>query len=77
MKPIITTLIVILSLVFGFGIYQNHQQKQIEKYWLKFANNAVINNDTKFLEFYEMHLYSLHTSSISEGWELYKRYCNK
>lgn len=77
MKQLVTTLIVIFSLVIGFGVYQSYQQRQIEKYWLKMANNAVVNNDAKFIEFYEDCMYSLHTLSIEEGWNLYERYCNK
>lgn len=77
MKVFISTLVVIFSIVISFGIYQSYQQRQIEKYWLKMANNAVVNNDAKFIEFYEDYMYSLHTLSISEGWNLYERYCNK
>ena len=77
MKVLISTLVAIFSIVVSLGIYQGYQQRQIEKYWLKMANNAVVNKDAKFIEFYENCIYSLHTSSISEGWELYERYCNK
>ena len=77
MKVFISTLVVIFSIVVSFGIYQGYQQRQIEKYWLKIANNAVVNNDAKFIKFYEDYMYSLHTLSISEGLEFYERYCNK
>ena len=77
MNKVIFSAIVLLSSIFVFGIYQGYQQKQVEKYWLKMANNAVVNKDAKFIEFYKTCVYSLHTSSISEGWELYERYCNK
>lgn len=77
MKVFISSLVVIYLIVISFGVYQNYQQRQIEKYWLKMANNAVVNNDAKFIEFYEDYMYSLHTLSISEGWEFYERYCNK
>lgn len=77
MKQVIITLVVIFSVAISFGVYQSYQQRQIKKYWLKMANNAVVNKDAKFIEFYENCIYSLHTSSISEGWELYERYCNK
>lgn len=77
MKAFISTLVVIFSIVMSFGFYQHHQQKQVEKYWLKMANDAVVNNNTKFVEFYNKYLHSLQTISISEGWEMYERYCNK
>lgn len=77
MKVLISTLVVIFSIAVGLGAYQSYQKRQIEKYWLKMANNAVVNNDVKFIEFYEDCMYSLHTLSIEEGWNLYERYCNK
>ena len=77
MKKVMASFIILLSSIFVFGTYQYYQQKQVEKYWLKMANKAAINNDTKFINFYNQQVYNLHTLSISEGWKLYERYYKK
>lgn len=77
MKKFILLSVASLSIIFATGIYKQYQNRSKESYWLERANNAVINKDAKFVEFYNDCLYSLHTLSIEEGWELYERYCNK
>lgn len=77
MKKFILLSVTSLSIIFATGIYKQYQDRNKESYWLEFANRAVINKDSKFVEFYNSCRYSLSTLSIEEGWELYERYCNK
>ena len=77
MKKLVLLSVTSLSILFGSVIYKQYQQEQKESYWLTFANRAVVNNDVKFVEFYQDYLFSLHTLSIEEGWNLYERYINK
>ena len=77
MKKFILLSVASLSIIFATGIYNRYEDRSKASYWLERANKAVINKDAKFLEFYNECLYSLHTLSIEEGWELYERYCNK
>ena len=77
MKKVVLLSVASLSIIFATGIYNRYQDRSKASYWLERANTAVVSNDTKFIQFYEDCLYSLHTLSIEEGWELYERYCNK
>lgn len=77
MKKFILLSVTSLSIIFATGIYKQYQDRSKVSYWLERANKAVINEDAKFVQFYNEFRYSLSTLSIGEGWELYERYCNK
>ena len=77
MKTLIYSLLIFLGLLFTCALYQRYTYKKRDSYWLAFANKAVTDDNSTFLNFYDKYKYHLTTMTIEEGWVLYNRYTNK